>query len=124
MLRTPSREPAVPDSTPLTSGGILLSQRARRAGGQPISELMRRALTHPELISLAAGFVDQESLPVEPTRNAVDFVLSQGAASRAALQYGTTAGFAPLREALLARLRAADASPDTESTLTTDQVVV
>ncbi len=35
-----------------------VSQRARRAGGQPISLLMHKALAQPELISLAAGFVD------------------------------------------------------------------
>ena len=52
-----------------------LSIRAGLAATQPIGELMRRALAHPELISLAAGFVDQVSLPVEATHEAVEAVL-------------------------------------------------
>ena len=53
-----------------------LSRRALQAGGQPISELMAQALSHPELISLAAGFVDQATLPVTATRGAFEAVMS------------------------------------------------
>ncbi len=43
-----------------------LSQRAHWAGGEPIaSMLMAKTLGQPDLISLAAGFVDHELLPVE-----------------------------------------------------------
>src|ERR1051325_9054917 len=87
-----------------------LSQRAGWAGDQPISRLMHLALAHPKLISLAAGFVDQETLPVEPAREAMAAVLADVGRARAALQYGTTAGYPPLREAVLARLLAADGS--------------
>ncbi len=69
---------------------------------------MRLALVRPELISLAAGFVDQETLPVEATREALQSVLADIPRGRAALQYGTNAGYAPLREAVLARFLAAD----------------
>lgn len=69
---------------------------------------MRLALARPELISLAAGFVDQESLPVEETRQAIEAVLADGGRGRAALQYGTNAGYLPLREAVLRRFLAAD----------------
>src|SRR5262245_22372962 len=103
---------------------IRLSQRAQRAGGQPISELMQQALAYPHLISLAAGFVDQESLPVDATRTALDAMLSDTARARAALQYGTTAGYPPLREQLLALWQAADGQPDTERLLSPDQVIV
>ncbi len=85
-----------------------LSQRAQRSGPQPISELMRLALARPELISLAAGFVDQESLPVTEIQQAMQAVLADIPRARAALQYGTNAGYAPLREAVLARFLAAD----------------
>ncbi|NIP87234.1 MAG: hypothetical protein GTO03_17400, partial [Planctomycetales bacterium] len=44
--------------------------------GQPIRYLMREALNRPELISLAAGFVDQQTLPVEATQAAVEHVLA------------------------------------------------
>lgn len=101
-----------------------LSQRARWAVGQPISYLMREALARPELISLAAGFVDQATLPVESTREAVDYVLSEPAHGRAALQYCGTMGDPVLRELLLARMQAADnirASMDNRSV---DQVIL
>jgi 2-aminoadipate transaminase len=88
--------------------GRPFSRRAQLSGNQPIGELMRLALARPELISLAAGFVDQASLPVEPTRAAVEALLGDPAVARAALQYGTTAGYPPLREAVLDRFLAAD----------------
>lgn len=87
-----------------------LSQRAQGFGQQPISELMRMALAQPELISLAAGFVDQATLPVEATEQALQAVLADATRARAALQYGTNAGYLPLREAVLARLLEADGS--------------
>ncbi len=101
-----------------------LSRRALRAAGQPISYLMHQALAHPELISLAAGFVDQQSLPVEFTQDALQAILSDSVHGRAALQYGTTAGYLPLREELLRRLVEADGKPDIEKNLTVDQVVL
>ena len=77
-----------------------LSLRASQAAGQPISDLMSRALANPKLISLAAGFVDQQTLPVEPTREALEKIWADPVESHAALQYGTTPGFLPLREAI------------------------
>jgi 2-aminoadipate transaminase len=84
------------------------SQRAQFAGVQPISELMRLALARPELISLAAGFVDQASLPVAESDEAVRHLLADATEARAALQYGTNAGYLPLREALVARFIASE----------------
>ncbi len=85
-----------------------LSRRANLAGGQPIGELMRVALARPDLISLAAGFVDQATLPVDETQAALAELLTDTQRARAALQYGTNAGYLPLREQVLARLLAAD----------------
>lgn len=73
------------------------SQRARWAAGQPISRLMSRALENPELISLAAGFVDTSTLPTAAVQQAVEAVFRDGSAARAALQYGTTPGHPGLR---------------------------
>jgi 2-aminoadipate transaminase len=101
-----------------------LSTRAQRAAGQPISQLMTLALADPSLISLAAGFVDQQTLPVEITRQAAEQVLAQPAAARAALQYGTTLGDANLRQAVLDRLRHADGDPESLRKLSIDQVVL
>jgi len=101
-----------------------LSGRAKRAGGQPISRLMTLALADPTLISLAAGFVDQQTLPVEITAQAMEQVLSDPAEARATLQYGTTLGDARLRQQVLDRLRHADGNPEAERKLSIDQVVL
>lgn len=104
-----------------TSG---LSQRAKMAGGQPISHLMHQALANPDLISLAAGFVDPATLPVELAGEAVAALLADPSEARRALQYGTNSGLAPLREALLERFHTADGTTRAETGLTLDNLVV
>lgn len=84
------------------------SDRARWAVGQPISELMSRALENPDLISLAAGFVDNETLPDEPVRQVMAELFAEPAAARSALQYGTTAGNPTLRQMLLDEIARSD----------------
>ncbi len=105
----------------MSSSVLRLSQRAGWAEGQPISGLMARALAEPDLISLAAGFVDQQTLPVEPTRAAMESLLSDSEAARTALQYGTTPGYPGLRDALLARFLSSDACCHE---LSADQLVI
>lgn len=85
-----------------------ISERARRAGGQPIGPLMKRALENPQLISLAAGFVDQATLPVNAVRTASEALLRDPDVARAALQYGTTSGHVGLRRAVIERLAQQD----------------
>ncbi len=80
------------------------SAAARGAGRSPISELMQQALANPSLISLAAGFVDRPSLPVDAAAAATAEILADPAASRWALQYGTTQGDIVLRRLLIERL--------------------
>ncbi len=104
------------------TGEIRFSRRAAWAGDQPISELMSRALANPELISLAAGFVDQQSLPATPTKQALDAIFADPAEARAALQYGTTPGYPPLREALLEQTQEQDGAALGDVSI--DQVVV
>jgi 2-aminoadipate transaminase len=100
------------------------SRRSTWAEGQPISSLMSRALQNPNLISLAAGFVDQESLPNDAVRTAVDAIWSEPQSARASLQYGTTPGFPPLREALLSRQTRADGHIGSSTGVTADRVVI
>ena len=76
------------------------SQRATWAAGQPISELMARGLAEPQLISLAAGLVDQQTLPIGATQSAIRSLWSDADAVRNALQYGTTPGLPALRQLL------------------------
>lgn len=81
-----------------------LSDAALRCGDSPISDLMARALAAPQLISLAAGFVDHATLPVEATARAVASVLADEVEARRALQYGTTRGDLHLRRQLIGLL--------------------
>ncbi len=59
---------------------------------------MHQALSRLNLISLAAGFTDSESLPVESVRECFEEVLRAPEAARAALQYGSSQGEPVLRE--------------------------
>ncbi len=65
---------------------------------------MQTALENPEIVSLAAGFVDQQSLPVEVVDPAVSELLADPIEGRRALQYGTTIGDQALRSRLVGEL--------------------
>lgn len=80
---------------------IPLSAAAKRTGDSPISDLMARALAAPDLISLAAGFVDHASLPVAAAGRAIADILADPVEGLRALQYGTTIGDASFRERLV-----------------------
>ena len=86
----------------------ILSRLSQRTVEAPISYLMREALNRPELISLAAGFVDQGSLPVEKTSRAVAGLLDSPERGYATLQYSSTMGDSTVRDILLTRLEQAD----------------
>ena len=86
----------------------ILSRLSQRTVEAPISYLMREALNRPELISLAAGFVDQGSLPVEKTSRAVAGLLESPERGYATLQYSSTMGDSTVRDILLKRLVQAD----------------
>lgn len=86
-----------------------LSDLARRTGEPAISWLMRLSLDRPKLISLAAGFTDNESLPVAEAGALLQEVLKPGKRGQAALQYGSTAGDPRLRERTLKRVEKLDA---------------
>lgn len=81
---------------------------ARRTAEPPISWLMKLTLERPELISLAAGFTDNESLPVAATRALADKILASARTGRPALQYGATAGDPDLRRLTAKRLSELD----------------
>ena len=83
------------------------STLARRTLEPPISWLMKLALERPHLISLAAGFTDNESLPVEVARDVLNELLGARSA-RSALQYGSTVGDPELRVLTVDRLRKLD----------------
>lgn len=81
-----------------------LSAIGRRTAEPPISWLMNLTLSQPDLISLAAGFTDNDTLPVEETRELLAELLRCPAAGRPALQYGSTPGLPELRRLTAERL--------------------
>lgn len=93
------------------------------AAGQPISMLMAHALENADLLSLAAGFVDEATLPTDAVREACNAIMGDERAARAALQYGSTAGNRRLRAMLLDRFLA-DQSTSLASPPGIDQVVI
>jgi 2-aminoadipate transaminase len=85
-----------------------LSALGQRSEAPPISWLMEIALARPKLVSLAAGFTDNESLPVNEVREVLHEMLSAPKIGQAALQYGTTAGDPELRQITANQLLSAD----------------
>lgn len=76
---------------------LQLSDHAVRSANQAIGFLMQQAVENADCISLAAGLVDEQSLPVETTRETVSELLADASAGRKILQYGTTPGPESLR---------------------------
>src|SRR5437870_2148521 len=101
-----------------------LSQLAQRTTEQPISYFMRQAIETPGVISLAAGLVDELSLPAAEIARAAQEVLADPTAARAALQYGTTQGLLSLRQGLLARYAADDGLSVDALPLTAEDVLM
>ena len=92
-----------------------LSQMGRRITPPPISWLMQAALSRPKLISLAAGFTDNATLPVEISRQVLNRVLRPPQTGRPALQYGITTGETNLRQLTARHLKRLDQSSSSSS---------
>ena len=96
------------------SHDIAFSDLGRRAAAPTIARLMTSALENPALLSLAAGFTDNGSLPAEEVRHGVANLTAQGADPEA-LQYGLNQGRLELRRMLGARLAAQEQGLDAET---------
>ena len=90
----------------------VLSKMGQRTGVPPISWLMQTALTRPKLISLAAGFTDNATLPVELSRKLLNDILRSPKTGQPALQYGVTAGTENLRQLTATHLQKLDGGHD------------
>ncbi|MBG85570.1 MAG: GntR family transcriptional regulator [Verrucomicrobiales bacterium] len=103
-----------------------LSQLGRRTEPPPISWLMNLALSRPQLISLAAGFTDNESLPTDFTLEIVEEVMRRPRSGQSALQYGPTPGDPELRELTARRLTDLDAAcaPGRRRAYSADDVII
>lgn len=82
-----------------------------RANPPTIARLMSMALENPKLLSLAAGFTDNRTLPVAAVRRAVE-ALGERAGEPEYLQYGTNQGRPGLRRLLAERLATMEPSLD------------
>lgn len=94
------------------------------ASEQAISFLMQQAVENRDVISLAAGLVDEASLPVEATRAAAEHLLAEDDRARQALQYGTTAGAERLRGMLMKHLASLESCTASELGIELDQLVL
>jgi 2-aminoadipate transaminase len=92
-----------------------LSALGRRTALPPISWLMHAALTRPRLISLAAGFTDNTTLPVGISRKLLGDILHSPKTGRPALQYGITAGETNLRQLTARHLQKLDLQSSSSS---------
>lgn len=101
-----------------------LSDRARASFGQPIGELMAKALGDPDLISLAAGFVDQSTLPTKLIKGVSNRVFDDAQMAQKALQYGTTGGDFQLRQLLVKRMCSFDPGLSLLENVSAEQIVV
>ncbi len=81
---------------------IRLARRTERMGASAIREILK-VTEQPGMISLAGGLPAPESFPTALMADLTNRVLSRY--GTAALQYGPSEGFGPLREALAVHLR-------------------
>ncbi len=93
----------------------IFSERAQQLTSSAIREILK-VTERPEVISFAGGLPAPGGFPVEVVRAAFDKVLATN--GRAALQYGPTEGYAPLREWVAADLTRAGA------TVSADQILI
>jgi 2-aminoadipate transaminase len=103
---------------------LRFSEQARRSSDQAIGYLMQQAVENASCISLAAGLVDEHSLPVEMTRVTVANILHDSAAGQKVLQYGTTQGPEPLRRVFRSYLASLEHRDDELGDLPLSQIVL
>lgn len=103
---------------------LSLSSRSKRTTDSPISYFVQTAIETPGLISLAAGLVDESAFPSAEIAKAVDEMMADPAASRVALQYGSTQGLPALRQRILDRVCTADGATPGELSLSAADVVL
>ena len=101
-----------------------LSDHARRSADQAIGFLMQQAVENADCISLAAGLVDEESLPVKIVREAVAELLSDVDSGRKLLQYGITPGPEVLRRVFRTNLARLEQRTDDLRDLPLSQLVL
>ncbi|MGL6075033.1 MAG: PLP-dependent aminotransferase family protein [Fimbriiglobus sp.] len=103
---------------------LSFSRQSQRTGDSPISYFIQKAIETPGLISLAAGLVDEGSLPAAPVADAVASILAQPSTARAALQYGSTQGMPALRQQVLDHVCQGDGVTPDEVNISVNDVIL
>lgn len=103
---------------------LSLSHHSTRAADQAISFLMQQAVENSDCISLAAGLVDEQTLPVALARDALNSLLSDPRVGRRVLQYGTTPGPEEIRLDIRRYLAELEQSPNIEDNLDPGHIVL
>lgn len=80
-----------------SSSEFIPAAMANRASEQAIGFLIQQGIENADCLSLAAGFVDPQTLPVELVSKTTAALLSDNVAGQSALQYGTTQGAEKIR---------------------------
>ncbi|MCP4174030.1 MAG: PLP-dependent aminotransferase family protein [Fuerstiella sp.] len=96
---------------------------ADRASAQAIGYLMQQGIENADCLSLAAGFVDPETLPVELVRQTTAELMS-ASAGKSTLQYGTTPGSDSLREVFRNYLAELEGDSNHRTSLSLDRIVL
>src|SRR5579862_436339 len=109
---------------PMPVAPLPLSARTSRTTDSPITYFVRKAIETPDMISLAAGLVDEGSFPITEVGAAVAELLADPATAKAALQYGSTQGLPALRERMLDHVCRADGTRPKDAGLSPDHVVL
>lgn len=100
------------------------SSKSRRTTDSPISFYIQKALDNPDMISLAAGLVDEPSLPCAKVAEAVTAIMGDPVRGQAALQYGSTRGLPSLCEKVLDLVCTADGVKPADVGLSPDCVAI
>ncbi|OHE87221.1 MAG: GntR family transcriptional regulator [Verrucomicrobia bacterium RIFCSPLOWO2_12_FULL_64_8] len=100
-----------PVMAPAFRRNLVFSSLGERAASPTIARLMAMALGNPDLLSLAAGFTDNRTLPVVEVAEAVA-ALARRTGEPEYLQYGTNMGRPRLRQLLGEHLRRWEPSLD------------
>jgi 2-aminoadipate transaminase len=101
-----------------------LSKLGRRSEPPAISWLMEMTLARPQMISLAAGFTDNETLPVDEVRAVMGGLMKSRAAARSALQYGSTAGDTTLRQITARDCRRLDGAATADPAYAAERIII
>lgn len=101
-----------------------LSAKAARTTDSPINALIAAKLANPDLVNFAAGLVDDGSLPVKQVGDITARLFADQRHGQRALQYGTTMGLRPLREALVSHMEKLEGKHVGEMSLSADDILV